>query len=130
MKKHGIMKYNDIYQGQSGQDVANNLNAALEYLIKPPIVDTSINYAINGEIDKIILVTTRNEDVIITLPTLDSDLYEHNIFIIIKIDSGTGRVIINGNGDDLVLGESFVTLSYQYEIYKLLKYQSLWIPIY
>lgn len=125
------MNWINIEQGQSGLVVAEKLNAALSYLINPPVQDVvNSNYVMNGEVDKIILVSTGNQDRIITLPPLSGSGYEDNLYIIIKIDDGTGKVIINGYEDDQIMGQDFVFLSYQWEIYKLQKHQALWIPNY
>jgi len=125
------MKWTDINNGESGLSVRGKLNDALEYLINPPVHDVdNANYAIDGVNDKIILVTTGSSDRIITLPALSGTTYEGNVFVIIKIDNGSGKVVINGYGSDEIMGEPFITIGYQWEIYKLLKHQTLWIPIY
>lgn len=125
------MKWNDIQHLEDGLSVRNKLNDALEFSINPPIQTvTNTNYAINGATDKIILVTTGGSDRIITLPELTSTDCEGNVFIIIKVDDGVGRVVVNGYGSDQIMGQAFVTIGYQWENYKLLKSGSIWIPIF
>ena len=125
------MNWTDISNGEDGLSARNKLNTALEFVVNPPVHNVdNVNYAINGATDKIILVTTGSGDRIITLPDLAGTDYVNNIFIIIKVDTGSGKVVINGYGTDLIMGESFIEIRFQWEIYKLLKAGSLWIPIF
>jgi len=125
------MKWEDIIAFEGGTSVRAKLNDALAFAINPPIVNVSnTNYAINGNTDKYICVTTGNSDRIITLPALSGTDWEGNCFIIIKVDTGTGRVVVNGHGADQIMGQAFVSIGYQWENYKLLKNGSLWIPIF
>ena len=125
------MDWQNISNGDDGLNVRNKLNSTLRFLVHPTVTEVTNNYAIDSAIDKIILVTTGEDDIIVTLPDLSETVtYESNIFMIIKIDDGSGKVIINGYGSDKIMGQNYVTISYQWEIYKLLKYSILWIPIY
>ena len=99
------MNWTDISNGEDGLSVRNKLNAALEFAINPPIHEVdNVNYAINGATDKIILVTTGGGDRIITLPELAGTDCVNNTFIIIKVDDGDGKVVINGYGSDQIMG--------------------------
>lgn len=89
----------------------------------------SANYTIlDTDGYRYILVTTGSSDRTVTLPTVADN--EDRVITIVKIDSGAGQVIVDGEGAETIDGEANYTISDQYGSVTVKSNGSAWYKIY
>jgi hypothetical protein len=81
-------------------------------LLKQTVVSKSGDYTATDN-DDVILVTTAGSTITITLPAASGRTGK--VFNIKKVDSGTGKVVVDGNGAETIDGLASVQIAFQYE---------------
>jgi len=76
---------------------------------------------------RFILVTTGNTNRTITLPTVADN--DQRIITIKKIDSGTGTVIVDGEGAETIDGQTTFTLQAQYDFITIIAKSTAWFIV-
>lgn len=116
--------------GSNGQVMKTDGSGALGWasvatLSNFDTLSKSADYTITDSDDaKIVLVTTGASDVTITLPTVadNTDRY----IIIKKVDSGAGKVIVDGEGSEEIDGNTSFDLNSQYDFMEILSDGTAW----
>ncbi len=109
----------------SGNDVIlNNASKSVKATIILDLLARSNDYTINDTDKNIIPVTTGVDNRTIILPTLADN--QGKVFIISKVDDGAGRVIIDGEGAEVIDGVTTIDLDSQYDYAMLIALPNHW----
>jgi len=124
------MDWVNIYSLEDGLSVRNKLNTAVGYLINPPYRNVSSLTNVLST-DRFIYVDSSGGDVQINLQSSGSSLNDGNLITIIRVNSGGGNVIINPAGADTIMGQSNMTLRFQYDkvTLQIRNGETDWIPL-
>ena len=145
----GAVIAGDVFIDQGSIEVSNDLNVSGDFFVDSvsgmigigtnnPVSKLDVQGSLGLEVDTITTSTTLNDthnivladntvDVTVTLPAASSNT--DKTYYIMKTDSGTAIVTIDGNGAETINGQTTVVLYIQYDAIRIVSDGSNWFII-